>query len=48
MWRVSDRWMLGSAIFGQHLLGDAANSPIVSECGDRDQWSGGIGVGYLW
>lgn len=48
MWRVSDRWMLGSGIFCQHLLGDAANSPIVSERGDRDQWSGGVGIGYLW
>lgn len=48
MWRMSERWMLGSGIFCQHLLGDAASSPIVSERGDRDQWSGGVGIGYLW
>ncbi|MGL4207675.1 MAG: MipA/OmpV family protein [Aeromonadaceae bacterium] len=48
MWRVSEQWMVGAGIFCQHLLGDAAASPIVSERGDENQWSGGVGIGYLW
>lgn len=48
MWRVSEQWMVGAGLFCQHLIGDAAASPIVTERGDSNQWSGGVGVGYLW
>lgn len=48
MWRLSDRWMAGGGLFYQYLIGDAADSPIISERGDRRQLSGGLGLGYLW
>ncbi len=48
MWRVSPQWMVGAGVYYQYLLGDAADSPIVAERGDRQQLSGGLGIGYLW
>jgi outer membrane scaffolding protein for murein synthesis (MipA/OmpV family) len=32
----------------QWLLGDAADSPIVSQRGSELQLSGGIGAAYVW
>jgi outer membrane protein len=41
---------LAIAAFGsyQRLLGDAAASPIVAIRGSRDQWVGGVGLGFVF
>lgn len=46
--RVSDKWFVGTGGFYQRLTEDASASPIVSQRGDADQWTVGIGVGYAW
>ena len=48
LWRIHPRWMLGAGAYGQYLVGDAADSPIIRERGDRWQWTFGLGLGYLW
>jgi len=32
----------------EHLIGDAADSPIVGQLGSRNQWSGGLGLSYTF
>ena len=34
--------------FYQRITGDGADSPIVAQRGDANQFSAGIGVGYAW
>lgn len=46
--RLSDRWYAGAGAFWQRLTGDAAGSPIVTQRGDRDQLTAGVGLGYGW
>jgi outer membrane protein len=46
--RLSDRWVGGAGVFYQRLLNDAADSPIVDQRGDADQFTGGIGLAYTW
>jgi len=46
--RLNPRWFVGAGAFYQRLTGDAANSPIVTQRGDRNQWSVGGGIGYAW
>jgi MipA family protein len=46
--RLSDHWYGGAGAFYQRLTGGAANSPIVAQRGDRDQWTAGVGLGYGW
>ncbi|WP_409421898.1 MipA/OmpV family protein [Pseudaeromonas sp. ZJS20] len=48
LWRIAPQWMLGAGAYGQYLVGDAADSPIIRERGDRWQWTFGLGLGYLW
>jgi outer membrane protein len=43
--RLSARWFAGTGAFYQRLTGDAADSPIVTERGSPNQWTG-VGVGY--
>jgi outer membrane protein len=33
---------------GVTITGDGADSPIITQRGERDQISAGIGVGYSW
>jgi len=46
--RLSEHWFGGAGAFYQRLTGDAADSPIVTQRGDPNQWSAGVGVGYAW
>lgn len=46
--RLSPQWFAAAGAFYQRLTGDAANSPIVTQRGDRNQWTAGIGIGYAW
>jgi len=48
MVRLNPRWFVGGGAFYQRLTGDASNSPIVTQRGDRNQWSVGAGIGYAW
>jgi outer membrane protein len=46
--RLSDHWFGGVGGFYQRLTQDAADSPIITQRGDRNQWTVGVGVGYGW
>ena len=46
--RLRENWYAGAGAFYQRLTGDAADSPIVAQRGDRNQWTAGAGVGYVW
>ena len=46
--RLSPQWFAAAGAFYQRLSGDAANSPIVTQRGDRNQWTAGIGIAYTW
>lgn len=35
-------------VYAQRLAGDAADSPIVTQRGTRNQITYGIGLGYTW
>ena len=48
LFKVSKQWFAGAGAFWQRITGDGADSPIVSERGERDQLSAGIGLGYSW
>lgn len=41
-------WAVGAVVTYQRLLGSAAATPITSLRGSRDQWIGGVGVGYTF
>lgn len=44
---VSPRWAIGAGFQYTQLIGDAADSPIVSERGSVDQWLVGFGLTYI-
>jgi MipA family protein len=46
--RLTPSWYGGIGAFYQHLSDRAADSPIVAERGNRNQWTYGLGVGYVW
>jgi outer membrane protein len=48
MVRLSPEWALGAGVFYQRLVNDAADSPIVRDHGDRNQWTFGLGIAYTW
>jgi outer membrane protein len=48
IYRVSKEWYAAAGAFYQRITGDGADSPIVAQRGDADQFSAGIGVGYSW
>ena len=43
---LNERWGLHTYAGYDRLTGDAADSPIVTSFGSRDQFSGGIGISY--
>jgi MipA family protein len=45
---LSPEWYAGVGGFYQRLTGDAAASPIVTQRGDRNQWTFGAGMGWSW
>jgi len=46
--QLDKKWMLTAGGRYEHLLGDAKDSPVVTEQGNKNQWSLGIGVSYLF
>lgn len=48
IYRVSKEWYAGAGAFYQRITGDGADSPIITQRGDANQLSAGIGVGYAW
>ena len=48
IYRASKQWYVGGGAFYQRITGDGADSPIITQRGDPNQWSAGIGVGYSW
>jgi len=48
IFQLNGPWYAGAALFYQRIAGDPADSPIVRERGDRNQLTGGIGIGYVW
>lgn len=46
--QLSRRWGLFGYAKYDRLLGTAADSPVVDLFGSRDQWSGGVGVSYVF
>lgn len=46
--RLSKEWYTGAGGFWQRITGDGAASPIITERGERDQITAGVGVGYSW
>ncbi len=48
IWRFAPEWYAGAGAFWQRITGDGAASPIVTQRGDRDQITAGMGLGYSW
>lgn len=46
--RLNKEWAIGGGVFYQRLVNDAADSPIVKQHGDRNQWTFGTGIAYTW
>ncbi|WP_328810215.1 MipA/OmpV family protein [Paraburkholderia metrosideri] len=46
--QVNTHWYAGALIFCQRLTGPAADSPIVTQRGTRNQLTFGAGVGYAF
>gem|GEM_PF-642396 len=46
--QIAPQWYAGTGIFYQRIAGDPADSPIVTQRGDRNQVTAGIGIGYVW
>lgn len=46
--QLSDRWGVFGYAKYDRLIGDAADSPVVTRFGSRDQWSGGIAASYTF
>lgn len=45
---VNSKWVIGVGGYWQHLRGNAAASPWVSEQGDANQVTVGAGIAYIW
>jgi len=45
---LSESWHLAAGVQWRPLLGDAADSPIVEERGEKNQWIYGLGAAYSW
>ena len=48
MLHLSKHWQLGAGVMYSRLVGNAADSPIVSEEGSKNQWVYGAGALYAW
>jgi outer membrane protein len=46
--RLSKDWYAGGGAFWQRITGDGADSPIVTQRGDANQLTAGLGIGYSW
>jgi outer membrane protein len=44
----SENWHLGAGAIYSRLLSDAADSPVTSKRGSKNQIFAGIGVAYAW
>ena len=47
-YHLNEKWHIGAGLRYMRLTGDAADSPIVDDRGDENQFIGGIGVVYTW
>jgi MipA family protein len=45
---LSPQWHLGAGVMYSRLVGDAADSPLVSDEGSKNQWVYGVGALYAW
>lgn len=45
-YQIADRWSVNATGGYKRLLGDFADSPIVSQQGDANQWFAGVGIGF--
>jgi outer membrane protein len=45
---LSPQWHLGAGAMYLRLMGDAADSPLVSDEGSKNQWIYGVGALYAW
>jgi outer membrane protein len=45
---LSPQWHLGAGVMYSRLVGDAADSPLVSDEGSNNQWVYGVGTLYAW
>ena len=48
IYHMTRNWHLGAGFRYSQLQGDAADSPIVSQQGSKDQFIFGVAVGYAW
>ncbi|HVY05648.1 MAG TPA: MipA/OmpV family protein [Burkholderiales bacterium] len=48
IFQLQGPWFAGVGVFYQRIAGDPADSPIVTQRGDRNQVTGGAGIGYVW
>lgn len=46
--QIDKHWFAGVMVYMQRITGDAADSPIVSQRGTRNQITYGAGVAYAW
>ena len=44
----SESWHLAGGVIYSRLLGDAADSPVTSDRGSKNQFFVGAGVAYAW
>ena len=45
---LSYQWHIAAGVQYRPLLSDAADSPVVDDRGDSNQWVAGLGVAYSW
>jgi outer membrane protein len=48
LWRFHPNWLGAVGGMYSRVTGDAADSPVVKDRGDANQWIGGVGIAYLW
>lgn len=45
---ATETWVVGAGVYWQQLSGQAADSPIITERGRKEQLSAGVGLAYIW
>lgn len=48
IYRIDQHWHVGAMIYYQRITGSAADSPIVTQRGTRNQITYGAGIAYAW
>ena len=48
IYRIDQHWYAGAMIYYQRITGSAADSPIVTQRGTRNQVTYGAGIAYAW